>query len=77
MSSTLRVKVAGEHDMGSVVYIQKSQQSELECAVSRHGVMTLEISLNTECLDTKGDDIVTPDFFKITQKILLFAPNKH
>ena len=28
MSSTLRVKVAREHDMGSVVYIQKSQQSE-------------------------------------------------
>ena len=28
MSSTLQVKVAGVHYMGSVVYIQKSQQSE-------------------------------------------------
>ena len=32
MSSTLQVKVAGVHDMGSVVYIQKSQQSEYRTA---------------------------------------------
>ena len=33
MSSTLQVKVAGVHDMGSVVYIQKSQQSEYRTAM--------------------------------------------